>query len=79
MQSVNLWCFERRSIIVLFKDVYLEGVPSYKWRAFLKVYILYMLWIAIDFFAPVKESFIARNNQKIMSIFAGWKDIHLVN
>ena len=35
--------------------------------------------IVIDFFAPVKESFIARNNQKIMSIFAGWKDIHLVN
>ena len=35
--------------------------------------------IVIDFFAPVKESFIARNNQKITSIFAGWKDIHLVN
>ena len=26
--------------------------------------------IVIDFFAPVKESFIARNNQKITSIFA---------
>ena len=55
---------------------------SYQYNLFLvplTLKFLERMRIVIDFFAPVKESFIARNNQKITSIFAGWKDIHLVN